>query len=163
MEPTGLISNYGFLRKPETSVKFVTPPKLAQLLFAPCKEIREILVSKTQNPGNFGLWNSESGKSWLVQLGIGEILACKIRNRRNFCMWNPDAELWLENTAQGIRNPSNDWNPESKFYWQRIRNPAPAIRNPRCGRMSVWIPLHIRAWGGTFIRNLLAGKSLVSH
>ena len=24
--------------------------------------------------------------------------------------------IW--NTAQGIRNPGNDWNPESKFHWQ---------------------------------------------
>ena len=24
---------------------------------------------------------------------------------------------------QGIRNPTNDWDPESKFHWQRIRNP----------------------------------------
>ena len=25
-------------------------------------------------------------------------------------------------TAQRIRNPTNDWNPESNFHWQRIRN-----------------------------------------
>ena len=23
----------------------------------------------------------------------------------------------IQNTAQGIRNPTNDWNPESKFHW----------------------------------------------
>ena len=28
---------------------------------------------------------------------------------------------------------TNDWNPESKFYWQRIRNPAPDFQNPQLG------------------------------
>ena len=28
--------------------------------------------------------------------------------------------IW--NTAQGIRNPTNDWNPESKFYWQILKS-----------------------------------------
>ena len=37
-------------------------------------------------------------------------------NPGNFCLWNPDSwVLESENTAQGIRNPRNDWNPESKF------------------------------------------------
>ena len=31
-------------------------------------------------------------------------------------------------TAQGIRNPTNDWNPESKFRWNRIRNPRRETR-----------------------------------
>ena len=26
----------------------------------------------------------------------------------------------IRNTAQGIRNPTYDWNPESKFHWQRL-------------------------------------------
>ena len=51
--------------------------------------------------------------------------------------------IW--NTAQGIRNPTNDWNAESKCHWQRIQNPDPGIWNPRFGtqnpRLS-WIPLH---------------------
>ena len=32
-------------------------------------------------------------------------------------------DVGIRNLAQGIRNPTNDWNPESKFHWQRIRNP----------------------------------------
>ena len=51
-------------------------------------------------------------------------------------------------TSHGIRNPTNVWNPESKFHWQRIRNPVPGIRNPRRGVQSprlYWKPL--RAWG----------------
>ena len=50
----------------------------------------------------------------------------------------------IQNTAHGIYNTTNDWNPESKLHWQRIRNPVPGIRNQRCGiqnpRLS-WIPL----------------------
>ena len=40
--------------------------------------------------------------------------------------------IW--NTAQGIRNPTNDWNPESKFHWQRLEssswNPESTAWNP---------------------------------
>ena len=28
---------------------------------------------------------------------------------------------------------TDDWNPESKFHWQRIRNPAPDFQNPQLG------------------------------
>ena len=42
----------------------------------------------------------------------------------------------IRNTAEGIRNPINDWNPESKFHWQRIRKPVPGIWNPRSGVQS---------------------------
>ena len=40
--------------------------------------------------------------------GIRENCSCGIRNPR----------LWY--TSQGIRIPPDDWNPESKFYWQRM-------------------------------------------
>ena len=50
----------------------------------------------------------------------------------------------IGSTAQGIRNPSIDWIPESKFHWQRL-DPLPGIRDPRRGvqnpRLS-WIPLY---------------------
>ena len=42
---------------------------------------------------------------------------------------NPDSWIW-EIFACGIRNPTENWNSESKFHWQRIRNPVPGIRNP---------------------------------
>ena len=45
---------------------------------------------------------------------------------------NPDS--WIcEIFACGIRNPTENWSSESKFHWQRIRNPVPGIRNPRRG------------------------------
>ena len=51
-----------------------------------------------RNPGNVCLWNPESGK---------------------FCSWNIKKSgilgFGMRNTAQGIRNPTNDWNPESKL------------------------------------------------
>ena len=43
-----------------------------------------------------------------------------------------ESEFW-ENTVQRIRNPTNDWNPESKFHCLRIWNLVPGIRNPRRG------------------------------
>ena len=39
-----------------------------------------------------------------------------------FCKWN--SEFWTlksrKPSAQGMRNPTKDWNLESKFHWQRI-------------------------------------------
>ena len=43
-----------------------------------------------------------------VDFGIRKRFACGVRN-------------------PGLWNPYNDWNPESKFYWQEIRNPVPRI------------------------------------
>ena len=61
---------------------------LTGLYIAPFKEI--------QDPGNFCFWTLESQKVLLMESGI---LVFGIRN-----------------TAQGIRNPVNDWFSESKFY-----------------------------------------------
>ena len=79
----------------------------------------------------------------------------RYRNPWNFCLWNLEAQkilllasgilgFGIRNTAQRIRNPSNDWNPESNFYWKRlemdtgIRNPLRGIQNPKLS----WIPLY---------------------
>ena len=57
--------------------------------------------------------------------------------------------LGIRNTAVGIRNPTNDWNPESKFHYKiwklitGIRNPRRGFRNPRLSS----IPLH----GATYL------------
>ena len=48
-----------------------------------------------------GMWgNSDSGEFLYVESGM-----------RSIGIWN---------TAQGIRNTTNDWNPESKFQWQNL-------------------------------------------
>ena len=55
--------------------------------------------------------------------GIREIFVCRIRNPRKFCLWN--LESWvcgIPNTYQGIRNPTNDFNPHSKFLFQRLES-----------------------------------------
>ena len=44
----------------------------------------------------------------------------------------------IQNTDQGIWNPTNDWTWKSKFDWQRIQNPRGGIQNRRLLR----IPLH---------------------
>ena len=40
----------------------------------------------------------------------------------------------IQNTAVGIRNPTEDWNPESRFHWQRLYsstwNPESTAWNP---------------------------------
>ena len=62
--------------------------------------------------------------------GIWQIFACHIRNPgTDFCFWIPESgivyiEIWK--TAQGIRNPSNDWISESKFHWY---SPEPSTGN----------------------------------
>ena len=97
---------------------------------------------KTRNPGIASckeIQIPESGKFLLVESGIWEIsrIVCFV----------------IRNTAQGIRNPSNDWNPESKFHWQRIRTPVPGIQNPKLS----WIPLY----GATGTFSSVAFKLLI--
>ena len=82
-----------------------------------------------QNQRNFVCGIRNQGKSLIVESGI---LGFGIRN-----------------TAQGIRNITNDCNPESKvylFHWHdKNWNPVPGIQNPRRWvqnpRLS-WIALH---------------------
>ena len=51
----------------------------------------------------------------------------------------------IRNTAQGNRNPTNDWNPEPKFHWQRLEyntwNPEFTAWYPE--PKTVFIPLHL--------------------
>ena len=42
---------------------------------------------------------------------------------RHFFVKSGLLSFGIQNSTQGIRNPANDWNPESKFHWQGIRNP----------------------------------------
>ena len=53
---------------------------------------------------------------------------------QQICTMNPDSGILvfgIRNTAQGILNPPNDWNQESKFHSQRIRNSVPGVWNPK--------------------------------
>ena len=59
-----------------------------------------------------------------------------IREIFNYGIRNPAIFLPVESAILGfgIRNPTNDWNPESKFHRQSMGNPVPCgIRNPRRG------------------------------
>ena len=64
-----------------------------------------------RGPGNFYLWNPESGKFLLLE---SRTLSFGIRY-----------------STQANRNPANGCNPESKFHAQSIRNLVAGIRNPR--------------------------------
>ena len=53
---------------------------------------------------------------WNVNSGIREIVACGIRNLGKILLVESRIlGFEIQNTAQGIRNPTNDWNAESIF------------------------------------------------
>ena len=63
----------------------------------------------------------------------------EFRNPGNFLLVESEIlGFGIRNTAQGIRNPTNDWNPESKFHWQKLEsstwNPESWIIFGRIGR-----------------------------
>ena len=95
--------------------------------------IRENFACGIRNPGKVCLWNPESGKSLPSESGIRAIFACGIQNPGKFCLWNLESGKFylvesgilgfgIRITAQGIWNPTNDWNPESKSNWQRLES-----------------------------------------
>ena len=60
-------------------------------------------------------------------LRVSAALKSENNTSGHFCLWNPESEeiiivklgilgLRIPNAAQGIRNPTNNWNPESKFH-----------------------------------------------
>ena len=53
--------------------------------------------------------------------------------------------FWIQNTAPGIRNPTNDWNLEFSIHQQGMWDWVPGFGNPHRGiqnpRLS-WITLH---------------------
>ena len=82
----------------------------------------------------------ESGTFLLVESGILKI--CLVESGiLGFAIWN---------TAQGIWNPTKDCNPESKFHWQRIRNPRCGIQNLRLFDIS----LHRAKWKNGGVNSL---------
>ena len=85
----------------------------------------------------FPLFGSESGAWKYKSKGNGKYTFQK-KNTPVFrlMLGNVDSEILrsgIRNTAQGIRNPTNDWTSESKFHWQRIQNPVSGIRNRKRG------------------------------
>ena len=91
----------------------------------------------SRNPSNFCLRNMKSGK----------------KNR----LWNPESWAWHPETGQGIRSPTSDWNPESKFHYKG-RSPVPGIWNPLRGIQSPrlsWIPKGALTWDDWWISSYL--------
>ena len=58
---------------------------------------------------------------WVINTPLAELIVVSHHQ------WESE---FRENTVQRIRNPTNDWNPESKFHCLRIWNLVPGIRNP---------------------------------
>ena len=117
----------------EVFTKFSNGPSLTWTLFR--EEIR--------TDHYYGTNRAVSGKiripkSWKFLLVESEM-------RENFPVESGILGFGIWNMALGIRNPTNDWNPGSKFHWPRIRNPVPGVRNPRCWIQNprlAWIPFH---------------------
>ena len=67
---------------------------------------------------------------------IREIFAWGILNPEKFCSLNPELNMGFgtRNVAQENRNPTKDWNPESKFHCHRLEsstwNPESSAWNP---------------------------------
>ena len=76
-------------------------------------------------------------------------------------IWIPESGKFLLVETRilgfGIWNPTDDYNPGSKFHWQGIQNVVPGIRNPGRGiqnpRLS-WIPLLVYLVIKSFHSNL---------
>ena len=58
----------------------------------------------------------ESGKFLLVESGIREISHMESGIRQILLVESGILGFGIRNTALRIGNPTNDWNPESKFY-----------------------------------------------
>ena len=57
------------------------------------------------------------------------VRASEFRNRGNFLLVESGIlGLGIRNTAQGIRNPTNDWNTKSKFHWQKLESEIHSVR-----------------------------------
>ena len=71
-----------------------------------------------------GLYNSalQGNKQTTVTQNVSGF-----QNPGNFLFWNLESSA-LESWIQRIRNPTKDWNPESRFHWQRMES-----------RIQVWL------------------------
>ena len=84
------------------------------------------VVSSPHRPA-FDLWMARSLGDcyfrWAIEPARYLFAPCKgNRNAGKFCLWNPESWVCNPEYAQEIRNPTNDWNPESKFYRQILKS-----------------------------------------
>ena len=81
-----------------------------------------------------GIRISESGKILLVESGILDFV--------------------IRKTAQGIRDPTDDWNSESKFHWQRLESGKLStevhVPTPRYGQYLTHAHNHIPPGSGSY-------------
>ena len=103
-------------------------PLKGSLIFSDVK-VRGFWMSKWSKEHQKGTWFR-----FLVQSlnhSSPHVRESGFRNLWNFCFWNPESRKILEsgilgfgirNAAQGMHNPTKDWNPEAMFYWQRLKS-----------------------------------------
>ena len=74
------------------------------------------------------------------------------RNAGNFCLGNLGSGI--RNTGRGIRNPTNDWNPESKFHLQSREAKVYSL-------FLMFLRIGDRSWGRTpFSPNVLKRRQV---
>ena len=123
-------------------------------------------ITGFRNPWNCCSWNPESRNILHEESGGAIHLNQNCRKFRSKTQWigsiQPEKSRktgpfpvgilveWIAplNTAQGIRNPTKDWNPESKFHWQKLEsstwNPESTAWKSRiqdCLRSQCWAPV----------------------
>ena len=71
---------------------------------------------------------SDWGKLWSKKGKPQKLQCCRVQSKGvrnlesgNFFSWNRESVLWSSEYRSKIPDPTIDWNPESKFHWQRIR------------------------------------------
>ena len=52
----------------------------------------------------------------MIPVGVAHVRESGFRNSEKFGCGIPNLDCGIRNTAQGIWNPNNAWNPESMFY-----------------------------------------------
>ena len=119
---------------------------LKQKKFQKIDKICRISVATFCVFGNFAatFWHSSKQVSSILRAPSGQACVVESGCHQIFAVQSGILAIGIRNTAQGIRNQTNECNPEYKFQWLKIRNPVPRNRNPhriQNPRLS-WIPLN---------------------
>ena len=112
------------------------PAKFAALTWVPTIEWLSVYCSMSGTPDS----DPESGKSLLVESRIWEFFLGFLLVEFEFEGFGICNPAWI------IRDPANDWNPESKFHWQGIRTSIawnPEATATTCGESRIldWVGL----------------------
>ena len=80
---------------------------------------------------------------------IRESFACGIRNTTKFCVERQNPGLWNPEFSSRNLEFTHDWNPETKFHYQGVRNALHGIWKLWRGIQKPRLLLLINTWGDT--------------